>query len=86
MVLNRVFKDNIAKAIEQTNFAPITNLYVVWNDEKKVLGVIEKRNSEYEIHVLKLFLVGDKMHKISTSASTERISSIGSVLTTKPIM
>ena len=83
MVLNRVFKNNIAKSIEQTGFIPITNLYVVWNDEKKVLGIIEKRNSGYEIHALKLFLSGDKMHKISASSSTNKDSSIGSILTTK---
>lgn len=84
MVINKIFKDEIVKSMEQANLIPITNLHIGWNDEKKILVVVEKREKSsgiiYEVHAMRLFLVGDRMQKIFASKTTSNIQTLRNVL------
>ncbi len=82
-MLDNVFKNDMTKALEKAKCTLVSTLNIAWNDENKVLVVIEKRQNSYDIHAIRIYLVEDKMHKVSASATTDKISSLGSVLATK---
>lgn len=85
MDIKKIFKDEIAKAMEHAKCTELSNLHVAWNDEKKVLAVIEKNSKKntYEVSAIKVFLKGEKMQKISETTTTSNSESLASILSTK---
>lgn len=72
-----ILKDDITKAIEKANKAPISIFHVAWDDRSKALILVEKRVMKnvinYEVHAIKVSLVEDKMSRTFVSDSTNNL-------------
>lgn len=74
-------KDKIEKAMEKNNLDQFTNIYVGWDNEKRILVIVEKRKTKsgvvYESHALKISIIDDKMQKTFSVRTTKDSEHLG---------
>jgi hypothetical protein len=80
MVLDRLFEDDVRKAMREKDIEPIATPLFGWSSRYKVLVIVEKKKEFYEVYGVRVFIVDDKMHRACVSKTVRNVRDIGTVM------
>ncbi|HXG13557.1 MAG TPA: type IV secretory system conjugative DNA transfer family protein [Candidatus Nitrosotenuis sp.] len=80
MVLDRIFEDEIRKAMREKSIEPIATPLFGWSGRYKVLVVVEKKKELYEVYGVRVYISDGKMHRASVSKTMRNVRDIGTVM------
>lgn len=80
MVLDRIFEDEVRKAMREKGIEQIATPLFGWSGRYKVLVIVEKKKEFYEVYGVRVYISDDKMHRVSMSKTVRNVRDIGTVM------
>ncbi|MBI5133201.1 MAG: ATP-binding protein [Thaumarchaeota archaeon] len=80
MVLDRIFEDEVRKAMREKGIEPTATPLFGWSGRYKVLVIVEKKKELYEVYGVRVYISDDKMRRASLSKTVRNVRDIGTVM------
>ncbi len=82
MVLDRIFEDEVRKAMREKGIEPIATPLFGWSNRYKVLVIVEKKKELYEVYGIRVYIADGRMHRASMSKTVRNVRDIATVMDT----